>query len=401
MLSSRSYRLTGGLVAFAFSVAMLSTTLPTPIYPVYEQDFGFGSLMVTAVFATYAVGVITALLTLGHSSDEAGRRPVLLIGLGLAVASACVFLLATGTGTLFVGRMLSGLSAGLFTGTATAFIADLFGERRIEAALLATACNIGGLGLGPIIAAAAADIAASEPLRAPYWVDLVLLAPAVVAIVLVPETVKRTGSGKPRLQRLTVPGNVRPVFITASIGGFAGFAILGLFTAVAPGFLASVLGVHSRFAVGCIVGSMFLASATAQVLLFRLPPPRALTSGLVLLIVGLALITISLLTRELGPLIAGALTAGAGQGLTFKGGMASIASRLDPDNRAAVISTFFVVLYTAISIPVVGVGVLAELTNLRDAAIALALAAGVLASISLARLRILQRGADDPAPAGP
>ncbi len=110
-----------------------------------------------------------------------------------------------------------------------------------------------------------------------------------------------------------------------------------------------------------------------------------------LLICGLALITIALLAQILPPLIAGALIAGAGQGLTFKGGMASIASRLEPDNRAAVISTFFVVLYTAISLPVVGVGVLAELFSLRDAAITLAVLAGVLASFSLFRLRTLQR----------
>ncbi len=391
MLSSPSPRLAGGLVAFAFAVAMMSTTLPTPIYPVYEAEFGFGSLMVTAVFATYAVGVIAALLTLGHVSDVVGRRPVLLAGLALAAASAVVFLLATATPTLFGGRMLSGLSAGLFTGTATAFIADLFGERRTEAALLATACNIGGLGLGPIVAAIAADLAPGSPLRAPYWVDLALLSVAVVAIALAPETVSRTGKARPRLQKLSVPENVRPVFLTASIGGFAGFAILGLFTAVAPGFLAAVLGVHSRIAIGCIVGSMFLASAAAQVAFHRLPPPRALTSGLVLLICGLALITIALLAQILLPLIAGALIAGAGQGLTFKGGMASIASRLEPDNRAAVISTFFVVLYTAISLPVVGVGVLAELFNLRDAAITLAVLAGVLASFSLFRLRTLQR----------
>ena len=57
------------------------------------------------------------------------------------------------------------------------------------------------------------------------------------------------------------------------------------------------------------------------------------------------------------------------------------------------ISTFFVVLYTALSLPVVGVGLLAELTTLRDAAIALAALAMVLCLLSLLRLRTLQRQA--------
>ena len=73
--------------------------------------------------------------------------------------------------------------------------------------------------------------------------------------------------------------------------------------------------------------------------------------------------------------------------------MTSIATRLEPSNRGAVISTFFVVLYTALSLPVVGVGLLAELTTLRDAAIALAALAMVLCFFSLLRLRTLQRQA--------
>jgi MFS family permease len=378
------------LAAFAFAVTMLSTTLPTPLYPIYEQQFGFHSLVVTAVYATYAVGVIAALLTYGHVSDVIGRRPVLFAALGFAAASAVVFLLAEGTLALFPGRILSGLSAGLFTGTGTAFIADLYGERKTEAALLATACNIGGLGLGPIIAAIAADLG-NDPLRVPFWVDLALILIASVAMLLTPEIIKRTGRARPRLQRLQVPEDIRDVFLAASVGGFAGFAILGLFTATAPGFMAEVLGVTSRIAVGCLVGSMFISSAAAQVIFHRVSPARGLRRGLVVLIAGLALIIVALATAEIVPLVAGAVTAGVGHGLTFKGGMTSIATRLEPANRAAVISTFFVVLYTALSLPVVGVGLLAELTDLRDAAITLAALAAVLCLISLLRLRSLQR----------
>ena len=67
---------------------MVGTTLPTPLYPIYERRFGFGGLMVTVVFATYALGVIAALLLMGRQSDQVGRRPVLLAGLACAAASA-------------------------------------------------------------------------------------------------------------------------------------------------------------------------------------------------------------------------------------------------------------------------------------------------------------------------
>ena len=128
------------------------------------------------------------------------------------------------------------------------------------------------------------------------------------------------------------------------------------------------------------------ASAIAQVVFHRVSPARGLRSGLVVLIAGLALVIGALATAEVVPLVLGTVTAGVGHGLTFRGGMSSIATRLEPSNRGAVISTFFVVLYTALSLPVVGVGLLAQVTSLRDAAIALSGLAAVLCVVSLLSL---------------
>ncbi|GGQ22364.1 hypothetical protein GCM10010233_44270 [Streptomyces pseudogriseolus] len=98
--------LLGGAV---FAVCMTGTTLPTPLYPLYQQKFGFSELTVTVVYAVYAFAVIGALLLVGNASDAVGRRPVLLWGLVCAGASAVCFLLATGIAWLYAGRLLSGL----------------------------------------------------------------------------------------------------------------------------------------------------------------------------------------------------------------------------------------------------------------------------------------------------
>src|SRR5258707_15704893 len=94
--------------AFALAIAMLGTTLPTPLYDVYRERFGFSELMITVIFATYAAGVIASLLLFGRLSDQVGRRRVLLAGLALAAVSALVFLVAAGLALLILGRVLWG-----------------------------------------------------------------------------------------------------------------------------------------------------------------------------------------------------------------------------------------------------------------------------------------------------
>jgi MFS family permease len=83
--ASRTYA-TGAFVAaaYAFAATMVGTTLPTPLYALYKMKFGLSELIITVIFATYAVGVIAALVVFGRLSDQIGRRPVLLMGLGFS-----------------------------------------------------------------------------------------------------------------------------------------------------------------------------------------------------------------------------------------------------------------------------------------------------------------------------
>ena len=86
----------------------MGTTVPTPLYPLYEMEFGFSSLTVTVVYALYALGVVVGLLVFGRLSDQIGRRPVILIALLLSVAADAVFLAAVDLAMIIVGRILAG-----------------------------------------------------------------------------------------------------------------------------------------------------------------------------------------------------------------------------------------------------------------------------------------------------
>jgi len=75
--------------ALAFAVAMVGTTLPTPLYVLYRERFGVSEMMITVILATYAAGVIAALLLCGRLTGEVGRRGLLPPGLGMSARCAC------------------------------------------------------------------------------------------------------------------------------------------------------------------------------------------------------------------------------------------------------------------------------------------------------------------------
>src|SRR2546429_451401 len=106
------------LRGLVFAAPMLGTPRPTPLYAIYQAQWHFSAAIVTVPFAVYAAGVLLPLLLTGRASDQAGRKPVLAAALSCSPLSTVVFILAPDVGVLMVGRILSGFSAALMSGTA-------------------------------------------------------------------------------------------------------------------------------------------------------------------------------------------------------------------------------------------------------------------------------------------
>jgi hypothetical protein len=205
-------------------------------------------------------------------------------------------------------------------------------------------------------------------------------------VFVAPETSQRAGSIG--LQRLSVPVEVRAMFSIAALAAFAGFAVTGLFTAVAPSFLADVVGIDNHALAGLIACSIFAASAVAQVAVRDIEPSRAVAIGCAILVVAMAILAVALHFSSLPGLITASVVSGIGQGISFSRGLAAVAERTPADRRAEVSSTYFVVAYVAISLPVVGEGLAAQRWGLRTAGVSFAVAVAILSSICLAAILV-------------
>jgi hypothetical protein len=376
-------------ISVLFVAVMMATTEPTPLYAFWERSYGFGSIVTTLVFATYAVGVIAALLFAGRDSDVDGRRPVLFACAVLSAFSSVLFLLANGLALLFVARLVSGFSAGLAAAAATATLVDLAGRSPLWSRVVPGAVNLLGLGIGPVLGGVLAEFG-RQPTRLPFEVHLGVL---VVSVIIglgfaYPDRGVRSGPvmivSRPSLG---LPDTGRGTFIAAALGGFTTFALLGLFTALVPTFLEKVIGQHHPWVIGASVSLLFLAAVLSQLAIRGVPAGLAIKLGLALLIPGLGLLAASLAVASYPLFLAGTVVSGTAIGAAFSGGLATALSVAGDGERAQVSSLFFLIAYVGLTIPVIGAGFGVAHTSILSTFIVVG---AVLAAFDLAALFYLR-----------
>ncbi|CAM3730397.1 MFS transporter [Tsukamurella strandjordii] len=368
--------------AFAFLVVMMGTTLPTPLYSIYAAQLGFSSLIVTVLFAVYALGVVGALTVFGRLSDEIGRRPVLLLAVTMAVVSAALFLLPPSLPLLIVARVISGLGAGLMSGAGTAAVIDLFApERKASAGALAVGVNTGGLALGTLLAGVLADLT-SAPLTVPFVVHLALSLLAFAGLWLYAPRAAAAGTWRVRSRRLRVPAEIHGAFVRAVLAAGSAFAVTGVLTAVSALFLAEYLHLPSHSLAGFEVFLAFAGMAIGQLAARRMKPRTALPAGCAGLVGAAVLLAVALLVNSLAALIAAAVVLGLSGGLCLNAGIATTVEQVPPAHRAEVSSSFFAGLYLMLAVPAIGVGALSAVIGLRDAGLVFAVAVAVLAGLT-------------------
>jgi MFS family permease len=344
-------------VAVLLVLMLAASGVPSPLYRVYQAEFGFSSGVLTTVFGVYAFALLASLLVVGGLSDHVGRRPVLIAAFVLEAAAMALFLFADGVGWLLAARVVQGLATGALTSTLGAALLDLQHRDRPLGAFINSASPGLGLSIGAVTAGLLVQFVPSPT----DWVFGVLTAVFLLAAVgtyLLPESSPRTPGALASLRpRVHVPPAHRLAFVVTLPIMIACWALGGLYASLGPSLVAEVFGIDNHLVGGLLILALNGTGIVGSLALRTSPPERALLLGALIFTGGAAGSVGAVFAASAALLFTTAVVTGFGFGAAFLGAVSTITAGVAPGHRAGLLAGIFVVGYLAFSIPAIAAGI--------------------------------------------
>lgn len=343
------------LLASITVTILAGSSAPTPLYPLYQAEWGFSALSITVIFGVYAIAVLAALLLFGRLSDHVGRRPVLLVAIVVQVLAMGVFMGAEGLGALLTARVIQGLSAGAAIAAVGAGLLDL--DKRRGAVANAVSPPM-GTALGGIMAGLTVSLLPAPAVLVYLLFGAIFFAQGV-AVLRMKETFRpRAGALASLRPQFSFSRGTRAPLLRAAPAIIASWTVVGFFASLGPALLKSVLGTNSALLSGLVLFVMAGSGGAAVLLLQHQAPRAAMRTGAAGLAIGLLLVAVALSLQWPLLFFAGLIATGAGFGSGFQGAVRSVMAEAHADERAGVLSVIFVIAYLAMGLPVMGAGYL-------------------------------------------
>jgi MFS family permease len=356
-------------VAIVQVIVLIASGVPTPLYRVYAEEFGFGSGLLTVVFGVYAFALLLALLVVGGLSDHVGRRPVITAALVVEAASMVLFLVADGVGWLLAARIVQGLATGAITGAFGAALLDLQDPGRPRGSLANAASPALGLAVGAVGAGLAVQHLASPTAWVFGSLTAICLLAAVGIALFLPESSPRVpGAAASLVPRVEVPAPQRRAFLLVLPCLLATWSLGGLYASLAPSVVADVYGIDDH-AIGtlpilAINGLSLVGSLSMQ----RVAGPKAMVIGGLALVAGVGGTIAALSTDSIAFFLASGVVSGFGFGTAFAGAMSTVTDGVAPGRRAGLLAAVFTCSYLAFSLPAIAAGMAANVIGLQRTA---------------------------------
>jgi len=358
------------VVVAAIVLALAASGTPSPLYVDYQREWHLTPTVVTVVYALYAGGVVVTLLLAGGLSDRLGRRPVLIGSLLVLLGALLLFLAAGSPVWLCAARLVQGLATGVFTGAAGSALADLHPRRdaRVAALTNSTATSLGIAG-GAMLAGALAEWAPAPQLT-PYAVVAVAVVGVLCGVLAHVPAPAASGGGQSRnlvrVQPIRVPRGILAPFLIGVMGVVAAWSVGGLFLGLGGNLAQNLLHVHNHLVIGLVILMVQGVGGVAQLLLRGLATVRATVLGCAALVVGMALVALSIHLVDAAVFLIGCCAAGVGFGLTFMGSTRVVTEAAPARQMGEVLAAYFLIAYLAISVPVMAAGAIATRIGLTS-----------------------------------
>lgn len=290
-LNAPSHRLSQvefiALIAVMMALTAISIDIMLPALPAIGEALGVADPNNRQiVIISYVLGFSVGQLAYGRLSDRFGRKPVLMFGLAIFIASSLVASLASSFTALLVARTVQGLGAAAPRVIAVAIVRDLYAGRQM-ARVMSFAMTVF------IIIPVLAPSIGQGLLQVGTWrlnFDLMLIVGIIVAVwagLRLPETNKQGAAGAP----LSLSASLRLALETPQTIGYAVsagfiFGCLMSYVSSAQQVFTDVfdLGADFPIAFGAIASLMAVASVTNAHMVERLGMRRVSHTALTLFV---------------------------------------------------------------------------------------------------------------------
>lgn len=381
MLSTRAATTVFAASAMTF---LASSAAPTPLYQHYQAAFSLSPTTMTLIFASYAISLLLALLTVGSLSDYIGRRLVVVSALALNAVAMIAFMHADSATTLALARVLQGFATGTAT---TALGAAIMDNDRTRGPVLNSITAFVGLSAGALGSGLLVTYAPS-PTRLIYAVLLLTSLAEAGLVWLTTETVRgKSGALASLVPSLHLPAPARKRFVQVTPVNIAGWALGGFNFSLMPALVRLVSGASSPLVGAVVVTNLMVAAALTVFLMRRQRADLALVAGAAALALGMATTLLAVQLHTVALMLAGTAIAGAGFGASFSGSVRTLLPLASSAERAGLLSVFYIESYLAFSLPVILVGILTRAVGLGVATPIYGTAIVLLSLTSLLALR--------------
>jgi MFS family permease len=348
-------------LALALMSALLNSSAPTPLYPLYQHELALTSVSLTVIYGAYAAGVLISLFGVGNLAGKVkDLRSMIVPALLVVLVGALLFALADSFLMLFIARLLAGIGTGALTGAANIALVR-FGPKDggRNAALIATLSFTTGLALGPIFSGVALQTGFYTT-SLPFVIIMAVAATAALGVMLKwpQDVVIAPSSGQVAevvVEKNSLADGLRATgsqFFLCAGALFTCWAVAASILAIGPSVAEKLLGIQSRGVYGYVIAVYLVIAGISQILSRRFNARYSLMFGCLAQALAVVVFAEAILIHSLGLAAAGMVIAGYAYGAIFVGS-ATLVNLISPKaSHARLISLFYVIAYIANWVPI-------------------------------------------------